>query len=151
MGWQCPPNWSPTDWRAELEAEAWVALWQARYECPDASETLLRRKVMAALTKRWRKEWAYAFHHAPPPSPEEGEMSETESFPEKTDDWGALMRKAEVRDALARLSSLDRIVVERVVMDGKPLREVGRELGISAPTVLKHLRRALQQLREWLK
>lgn len=86
-----------------------------------------------------------------PPLPDEGEMSETENFPEKPEDWKALMRKLEIRDTLARLSPLDRTVLEKFVMDGKPLREIGRELGISATSVLKHLRRAVKQLREWLK
>jgi RNA polymerase sigma factor (sigma-70 family) len=151
MELQRPPNWSPADWHIELEAEAWVALWQAMHECPNASETLLCRKVMAALTKRWRDEWNYVFRHISPPSPEEGEMSETKNFPEKSDDWEALMRKLEIRDALGRLSPIDRTVVEGVIMNRKSLREVGRELGISATAVLKHLRSALHQLREWLK
>lgn len=52
---------------------------------------------------------------------------------------------------MERLSPLDRTVVEQVMMDGKSLREVGRELGISAPAVLKRLWGALEKLQEWLK
>lgn len=84
-----------------------------------------------------------------PPSTDEGEKSDTEIFPEQQEQAILIMRM-EVQDALKRLSCLDRTIVEWCIMEGMALREVAKELGISATAVHKRLKHALDKLREWL-
>ncbi len=64
--------------------------------------------------------------------------------------WSTLLkqeRQQQVRQAMETLDPLERRCVEQVVLAGQSLRQVGREEGVSAMTVHRRLRRALDQLR----
>jgi RNA polymerase sigma-B factor len=58
--------------------------------------------------------------------------------------------EADVETLLAVLEARERLVVERVVLQGASYRKVGAELGISAMTVQRCLRRGLDRLRRSL-
>lgn len=67
--------------------------------------------------------------------------------------WTTLLkqeRRQQVREAMATLEPLERRCVEQVVLAGQSLRQVGREEGVSAMTIHRRLRRALDQLRPTL-
>lgn len=67
--------------------------------------------------------------------------------------WTTLLRqerRQQVRQALASLDPLERHCVEQVLLAGRSLRQVGRLEGVSAMTVQRRLRRALEHLRPQL-
>lgn len=67
--------------------------------------------------------------------------------------WTTLLRqerRQQVLQALASLEPRERHCVEQVVLAGNSLRQVGRQEGVSAMTVQRRLRRALDHLRPQL-
>ena len=67
--------------------------------------------------------------------------------------WTLLLRqerRQQVRRALASLEPHERLCVEQVLLAGQSLRQVGRLEGVSAMTIQRRLRRALDHLRPQL-
>ncbi len=157
--WRCPPHWQPDDWREELLAIAWAALWEGVQD-GIRSETQLHRFVMAALMRRYRSEWNYGIRWVQPTDLEEENgdresgwdlwdwiVSETEDFDEQQEiNWTAMV----IRQALAQLPKEDRYIIERRFWDGATERELAEELGISQPAIHKRLKQIIEQLRAML-
>lgn len=158
--WRCPPHWQPDDWREELLAVAWAALWEGLNN-GIRSEKRLQRFVMAALMKRYRDEWNYGVRWVQPPSQQNSDDSENENGWDLWDWLGAEMDECEdeqevnwlamvIRQALANLSEEERYLIQRKFWDGATEREIAKELGISQPAVNKRIRQTLERLREIL-
>ncbi len=159
--WRCPPHWQPDDWREELLAVAWAALWEG-LNSGIRSEEKLRRFVVAALMKRYRDEWNYGTRWVQAPSQrnnDEDDGSENgwdlwdwveteieEGEDEQEVNWLAMV----VRQALSNLSEEERYLIQRKFWDGATEREIAKELGISQPAVHKRIQQALERLRKIL-
>ncbi len=159
--WRCPPHWHSDDWREELLAVAWAALWEG-VNNGIRSDAELHRFVVAALMRRYREEWNYGTRWVQtPPQQQEGENGEGEtgwdlwdwvsSEAEEEDDrqeidWSAMV----IRQALAQLSEEERYLIERRFWDGATERELAKELGISQPAVHKRLKQIVERLKVML-
>jgi len=158
--WRCPPHWQPDDWREELLAVAWAALWEG-LNCGIRSEKRLRNFVVAALMKRYRDEWNFGVRWVQANSLQgddgvEGENGwdlwdwagvEAEGVEDEQEvNWLAMV----VRQALSGLTEEERYLIQRKFWDGATEREIAKELGISQPAVHKRLQQALKRLREIL-
>jgi DNA-directed RNA polymerase specialized sigma24 family protein len=62
--WRVPPNWSPRDWREEMEAEAAAAAWEAERDFDPTRgipvSAFVHARVLTRTLTRCRREWAYA-------------------------------------------------------------------------------------------
>lgn len=159
--WRCPPHWQPDDWREELIAVAWAALWEGLNN-GIRSEEKLQKFVIAALMKRYRDEWNYGVRWIQSPLPQNNDDNDGDengwdlwdwvgSEMEDTDSrWEVKWYTTVVRYALSKLSKEDRYLIERKFWDGATERELAQELGISQPAVHKKIHKALEQLRQIL-
>src|SRR5499426_103486 len=72
--WRVPPNWSISDWRNEMRAEAACAAWQATCDYDQSLNVPLsifaRQTVLTSTLTRYRQEWAYALRTAQEHDPE---------------------------------------------------------------------------------
>src|SRR5215510_2488959 len=72
--WRVPPNWSISDWRNEMRAEAACAAWQAACDYDPSLgvpfTAFARSQVLTGTLTRYRQEWAYAFRSAQEHDPE---------------------------------------------------------------------------------
>ncbi|MCS7187978.1 MAG: sigma-70 family RNA polymerase sigma factor [Armatimonadota bacterium] len=159
--WRCPPHWQPDEWREELIAVAWAALWEG-LDSGICSEQKLQRFIVAALMKRYRDEWNYGVRWTQMPSKQkedddgEGENgwdlwdwvgSETEDLDNQQEiNWLAMV----IRQAISRLTEEERYLIERKFWDGATERELAKELGISQPAVNKRLKQIYERLRAML-
>lgn len=158
--WRCPPHWNPHDWREEMLATAWAALYEGLSDGIQ-DEVALRRFVTAALMRRYRDEWNYGTRWV-----QKLNQYQDEDGSEGETDW-ELWDRAEanldedteqkinffqilVRQALAQLSKEDRYLIERKFWDMATERELAKELGISQPAVHKRLKRILERLKDLL-
>ncbi len=158
--WRCPPHWQSDDWREELFAVAWAALWEG-WNIGIRSEEKLRRFVVTALMKRYRDEWNYGVRWVQAPSQQNGEGNDEDESgwdlwdwvsteTEETEDereinWLAMV----VRQALATLTEEERYLIERKFWDRATEREIAKELGISQPAVNKRINQILERLRQF--
>src|SRR4029077_8144749 len=66
--WRVPPNWSISDWRNEMRAEAACAAWQAVCDYDPSLgvpfNAFARQRVLTSTLTRYRREWAYALRLA---------------------------------------------------------------------------------------
>ena len=58
--------------------------------------------------------------------------------------------RRQLTGALQRLSRQERIALEEVILKGQSLRDVGHQLGVSAMTIQRRVKRGLAQLRQLL-
>ncbi len=155
--WRCPPHWQPKDWREELTAVAWAALWEGL--CNEiCSESELQRFVVAALMRRYREEWNFGIRWVQPTEEDDDEgepgwdlwewaSTESKEVEDETEvNWLAIL----IRQTLTQLSEEDRYLIERRFWDGATEREIASELGISQPAVHKRLKRILERMRTLL-
>ena len=72
--WRVPPNWSVSDWRNEMRAEAACAAWQAVCDYDPSLgvpfSAFAHQRVLTGTLTRCRQEWAYALRLAPEYDPE---------------------------------------------------------------------------------
>jgi len=159
--WRCPPHWQPDDWREELIAVAWAALWEGLSN-GIRSEEKLQRFVTAALMKRYRDEWNYGVRWVQSPSQQGNESDGEEETGWDLWDWvsaenGDIGDEQEInwlaiviRQALSNLTEEERHLIERKFWDGASEREIAEELGISQPAVNKRIKRVILRLKELL-
>lgn len=153
----CKPCYCPRlyarDWQAELYHEAACAACEAlaRY---DPAQGSLYRWGLRVIRQRLRKfcdgVWASARNEGSYPCDEEtGEEVEFEDREAcETIEENALC--AEVREALARLSDLDRQLVAWYYGEGLRERAIAARLGCSQQVVSKRLKTILKRLCRWL-
>ena len=58
--------------------------------------------------------------------------------------------RRQLTGALQRLSRQERIALEEVILKGQSLRDVGHQVGVSAMTIQRRVKRGLAQLRQLL-
>lgn len=156
--WRCPPHWHPDDWREELIAVAWAALWEGLNN-GIKSEDKLQKFVAAALMKRYRDEWNYGTRWVQPNNQQQDDKdggsetgwdlwdwAETEAEIESDEQEINWLRMV-ILQALSQLMDEDRYILKRKFWDGASERELAKELGISQPAIHKRLKRIYEQLK----
>ncbi|MGQ9464054.1 MAG: sigma-70 family RNA polymerase sigma factor [Candidatus Fervidibacter sp.] len=156
--WHCPPHWHPNDWREELIAVAWAALWEGLNN-GIGSEDELRKFIIAALMKRYRDEWNYGTRWVQSNNQQKNDKDGESETGWDSWDWAETETDFEsdeqeinwlrmiVRQALSQLTDEDRYILERKFWDGASERELAKELGISQPAIHKRLKRIYEQLK----
>jgi hypothetical protein len=139
-----PPNWSISDWRNEMRAEAACAAWQAVCDYdPSLSVPFIafaRQRVLTSTLTRYRQEWAYALRSA------------QEHGPESSDSRLLNSTTSEVFDdcpvpALARLSKPDLWLIEQLFLRDRTETDIAAQIGITQPAISKRKRAIVMQLR----
>jgi hypothetical protein len=145
--WRVPPNWSVSDWRNEMRAEAACASWQAVRDYDPSlgvplSAFAWQRMLTSTLT-RYRQEWAYALRLAQERNPEDPDSSILNSTTSAVfDDWS--------KHALARLSKPDLWLVEELFLRDRTEAEVATQIGITQQAVSKRKSIILFRLRQYM-
>ena len=159
--WRCPPHWQPDDWREEMIAVAWAALWEG-LNSGIRSEGKLRQFIVTALMRRYREEWNYGTRWVQKPNQQENEDNGEDrtgwdlwdwveaEFDIEGDEEEINFLRMVIRQALAQLSEEDRYLIERKFWDGATEREIARELGIKQPSVNRRIKKVLTKLRKIL-
>jgi RNA polymerase sigma factor (sigma-70 family) len=142
-----PPNWSPQDWREEMEAEVSAAAWEAERDFDPARgvppEDFVRRRVLSRALRRYRREWAYARRC--------GLHLEGDDRGDATADGLASVEASDsLRCYLRRLPEIQRRLIEGLYLEEKTQVELAQILSLSQSTISKCKRRALEQLRIWM-
>ena len=145
--WRVPPNWSISDWRNEMRAEAACAAWQALCDYdPSLSVPFIafaRQRVLTGTLTRYRQEWAYALRSAQeqdPESPDRRLLNSTTS--EVFDDCPV--------PALARLSKPDLWLIEQLFLRDRTETDIAAQTGITQPAISKRKRAIVIQLRQYI-
>ena len=142
-----PPNWSISDWRNEMRAEAACAAWQAvcDYE-PSLGvpfNAFTRQRVLTSTLTRYRQEWTYALRSAQEYDPEKSDSRLLDSpTSEVFDDWP--------EHALARLSKPDLWLIEQLFLRDRTEANIATQIGISQPAISKRKRAIVMQLRRYI-
>jgi hypothetical protein len=145
--WRVPHNWSISDWRNEMRAEAACAAWQAACDYDQSLNVpfsvFARQRVLTSTLTRYRQEWAYAFRSAQEHDPENSDsklldFTATEVF----NDWPV--------PALARLSKPDLWLVEQLFLRDRTEADVAAQIGITQPAISKRKRAIVTQLRRYI-
>ena len=145
--WRVPPNWSISDWRNEIRAEAACAAWQAVCDYdPSLGVPFIafaRQRVLTSTLTRYRQEWAYAFRSAQEhdPASSNGKLLDSTTI-EVFDGWP--------ERALARLSKSDLWLVEQVFLRDRTEADIAAQIGITQPAISKRKRTIVMQLRRYI-
>ena len=145
--WRVPPNWSISDWRNEMRAEAACAAWQAVCDY-DASlgvpfDAFAYQRVLTSTLTRYRQEWAYALRLAEEHKPEASDSRMLDAaVPAVFADWP--------RPALARLTKSDLWLVEQLFLRGRTEATIATETGITQQAVNKRKSMILLRLRGYM-
>jgi DNA-directed RNA polymerase specialized sigma subunit len=145
--WRVPPNWSASDWRDEIRAEAACAAWQAVSDYdPSLSvpfSAFARQRVLTSTLTRYRQEWAYALRSTPEHDPEKPESRLWDSTTSEVfDDWP--------RHALARLSEPDLWLIEQLFLRDRTEANIATQIGINQPAISKRKRAIVMQLSRYV-
>jgi DNA-directed RNA polymerase specialized sigma subunit len=145
--WRVPPNWSVSDWRNEMRAEAACAAWQAVCDYdPSLSvpfSAFARQRVLTSTLTRCRQEWAYAFRSAQEHDPESSNSKLLDSTAtEVFNDWPG--------SALAQLSKPDLWLIEQLFLRDRRERDIATQIGITQPAVSKRKRAIIMQLKRYI-
>jgi hypothetical protein len=145
--WRVPPNWSISDWRNEMRAEAACAAWKAMCDYDQSLNVPLsifaRQRVLTSTLTRYRQEWAYALRSAQEYDPERSNSKLLDfTYTEVFNDWPEL--------ALARLSQSDLWLVEQLFLRDRTEAEVATQIGITQPAISKRKRAIVTQLRRYI-
>jgi hypothetical protein len=145
--WRVPPNWSVSDWRKEMRAEAACAAWQAVCDYDSSLGVpfgaFARSQVLTSTLTRYRREWAYALRSAQEYDPESSDsilLGPTTS--EVFDNWPV--------PALARFSKLDLWLIEQLFLRDRTEADVAAQIGITQPAISKRKRAIVMQLRRYI-
>jgi DNA-directed RNA polymerase specialized sigma24 family protein len=145
LRWRVPPNWSVSEWRNEIRAEAACAAWQAVSEYDPSRgvpfSAFARQRVLTHTLTRLRQEWAYALRCAQEQEPADSHNRESDSAPYTLfEDWP--------RGALARLSKPDLWLIGQLFLRGRTEAEIARKIGITQQGVNKRKWLILSNLRQ---
>jgi DNA-directed RNA polymerase specialized sigma subunit len=145
--WRVPPNWSISDWRNEMRAEAACAAWQAVCDYdPSLSVPFIafaRQRVLTSTLTRYRQEWAYALRSAQGHDPESSDRRLLNSTTSEVFDGCRV-------PALARLSKPDLWLVEQLLLRDRTEADVAAQIGITQPALSKRKRTIVMQLRQYI-
>jgi DNA-directed RNA polymerase specialized sigma24 family protein len=145
--WRVPPNWSISDWRNEMRAEAASAAWQAMCDYDQSLNVPLiifaRQRVLTSTLTRYRQEWAYALHSTPEHDPEKSHSRLLDSATSEVfDHW--------LGHALARLSKPDLWLIEQLFLRDRTEANIATQIGISQPAISKRKRAIVMRLRRYI-
>jgi hypothetical protein len=145
--WRVPPNWSFSDRRNEMRAEAACAAWQAVCDYDQSLNVpfiaFARQRVLTSTLTRYRQEWAYAFRSAQEHDPASSDSKLLDSTTSEVfDDWPG--------HALARLSKPDLWLVEQLFLRDRTEADVAAQIGITQPAISKRKRVIVTQLRRYI-
>ena len=145
LRWRVPPNWSVSEWRNEIRAEAACAAWQAVSEY-DASRgvpfsAFARQRVLTHTLTRLRQEWAYALRCAQ-------EQEAADSHHRESDSAHYTLFEDWPRAALARLSKPDLWLIGQLFLRGRTEAEIAKKIGITQQGVNKRKGLILSNLRQ---
>jgi hypothetical protein len=144
--WRVPPNWSVSDWRNEMRAEAACAAWQAVCDYDPSRgvpfSAFGRQRVLTGTLTRYRQEWAYALRSAHEYDPKDSDSRLLDSaIPTMFND---------PRPALARLTKSDLWLVEQLFLRGRTEATIATETGITQQAVNKRKSMILFRLRGYM-
>jgi RNA polymerase sigma factor (sigma-70 family) len=145
--WRVPPNWSVSDWRNEIRAEAACAAWQAVCDYDPSLgvpfHAFARSQVLTSTLTRYRREWAYALRSTREYDPESCDSKFLDSF-----------ASAVIRDwlgpALARLPKPDLWLIEQLFLRDRTETDIAAQIGITQPAISKRKRSIVMQLRQYI-
>jgi len=145
--WRVPPNWSISDWRNEMRAEAACAAWQAVCDYDPSLgvpfNAFAHQRVLTSTFTRYRQEWTYALRLAQEHKPEDSDSRMLDSaVPAVFADWP--------RPALARLTKSDLWLVEQLFLRGRTEATIATETGITQQAVNKRKSMILLRLRGYM-
>jgi len=145
--WRVPPNWSVSDWRNEMRAEAACAAWQAvcNYD-PSLGVpfgAFARQRVLTGTLTRCRQEWAYALRLTPEHDPERSDSRRLDSAASAAFD-------ACPGHALARLSKSDFWLVEQLFLRDRTEADIAAQIGITQQAISKRKRAIVIELRRYI-
>ena len=145
--WRVPPNWSISDWRNEMRAEAACAAWQAVCDYDPSLgvpfNAFARQRVLTSTLTRYRREWTYALRVPQGREPEDSDSRILNfAVPAVLDDWP--------RPALARLTKSDLWLVEQLFLRGRTEATIATETGITQQAVNKRKSMILLRLRGYM-
>jgi DNA-directed RNA polymerase specialized sigma subunit len=145
--WRVPPNWSISDWRNEMRAEAACAACQAVCDYDPSLgvpfSAFAHQRVLTGTLTRCRQEWAYALRLAREHDPESSDRKLLDSTAaEVFNDWPA--------SALARLSKSDRWLVGQLFLRDRTEADIATQIGITQQAISKRKRAIVMQLRRYI-
>jgi DNA-directed RNA polymerase specialized sigma24 family protein len=145
--WRVPPNWSVSDWRNEMRAEAACAAWQALCDYDPSFgvpfSAFAYQRVLTRTLTRHRQEWAYALRLAHEADPEDSDSSMLDSTTSAVfDDWP--------RNAQARLSKPDLWLIEQLFLGDRTETDIAKQIGITQQAVSKRKWIILLRLRRYM-
>jgi hypothetical protein len=156
--WKTPPYWSREEWYKEITQIAVAAGIQAVFECNERNcevcERFVAQRMTSGVRRRHRHEWAYAAHFY---SAELVSESSAETLDSR---WGesqitdsaaeSVLIYQELHDAISKLKSPYRIVIEDIFFGGYTETEVASRLDVSQCAVNKRKKSGLRELRDFL-
>ena len=141
--WRVPPNWSPRDWREEIDAESIATACQAIRVFDATRGGSLSRfvyyQILAKAMSRYRKEWSFALHFG-------AGRDAVEWLPEARPQAETEARERLFR-TVTRLPEPDQRLIEFLFWEGRSEQEIGGGLGITKQAVNKRKCRILLELR----
>ena len=145
--WRVPPNWSTSDWRNEMQAEAACAVWQAMCDYDPSLNVpfgaFAQQRVLASALTRYRREWAYALHSAPEHDPECSGSRPSDSVASALfDTWPG--------SALAPLSKSDLWLAVELFLRDRTEADLAKQIGITQQAISKRKRVIVRQLRRYI-
>lgn len=155
-----PPNWSPEEWKVEVEQIASLGALKAAAGDAVGDGSGPKGELAPVVLKRadetvraaWRREWAFGLRSLPllldGPSDRPGGPTEEEN---PTASCEPLSEPAEIyyelHDAIAKLPAWLRDVIVQLFLDGRTESEVGEALRLPQYTVSRRKQAALKRLR----
>jgi hypothetical protein len=145
--WRVPPNWSVSDWRNEMRAEAACAAWQAVCDYDPSFgapfSAFADQRVLTRALTRHRQEWAYALRLAQEYDPEDSDTRVLDSgVPAVFDDWPG--------HALARLSKPDLWLIGQLFFRDRTEADIATQIGVTQQAVNKRKWMILLRLRRYM-
>jgi hypothetical protein len=142
--WRVPPNWSVSDWRNEMRAEAACAACQAVCDYNPSLNVpfsaFARQRVLTSTLTRYRQEWAYALHSAPEHDPESSDSRLSDSAV-------YAMFDRFPRHALSGLSKSQFWLAEQLFLKDRTEADIAVQTGITQQAISKRKRAIVMQLR----
>jgi hypothetical protein len=146
--WRVPPNWSVSDWRKEMRAEAACAAWEAvRDYDPSLGVPLgafAHQRVLTRTLTRYRQEWAYALRLAPEYD------SESSSGSRLLDSAVSAMFDRCPRQALSGLSKAQFWLAEQLFLKDRTEADIAAQIGITQQAINKRKRAIVIELRRYI-
>ena len=145
--WRVPPNWSISDWRNEMRAQAAYAAWQAVCDYDPSLgvpfNAFARQRVLTSTLTRYRQEWAYALRSAHECDPEGSDSRLWDSSVSAVFDGCP-------GHALAGLSKPDVWLVGQLFLRGRTETDIATQIGITQQAVNKRKRTIVMQLKRYI-